>query len=94
MEIIEEKDLAKISSGSMYSIISSDPIAQQLSNLLSELSKANSNYMEVTQALQKAMEDGDLRRIIPLRRQANALLHILEAINSKLEIFYEKFSLE
>lgn len=93
MEIIEEKDLAKISSGSMYNILYSNQVSQQLFSLLLKLSNLKSRREEVTQALQKAMEDGDLRRIIPLRRQLNALLNTFEVINGQLEKFYKKFPL-
>ena len=93
MEIIEEKDLAKISSGSMYNILSSDQVSKQLFSLLLKLSNLKSRREDVTQALQKAMEDGDLRRIIPLRRQLNALLNTFEVINGQLEKFHKKFPL-
>ena len=91
MEIIEEKDLAKISSGSMYNILSSDQVSKQLFSLLLKLSNLKSRREDVTQALQKAMEDGDLRRIIPLR--LNALLNTFEVINGQLEKFHKKFPL-
>lgn len=91
MEVIEEKDLAEISSGSKHHRDLSKQIFSQQIKLLAELSNANSNYQEIKQAFDIAVQNNDLRRIVPLRKQLNALFKILEEANKKVENYNKNF---